>query len=333
MRIRKRGKIGFPLFLYFFRREVFMVIATISDSFPYELIDEILQHPLVDAVRFNTGAPSPNTAYETLSQLKASTLKPIWIDLKCRQLRVIQWCAPYYSEIELNHEIEVELPAQIYFRGQGWLDIRAVKKNKIYLIHPPEEAIGKGQSVNISAKFLQIKGYFTEKDIEYIKAAELLDINYFMLSFYEEEEDLVMFKSQLKHPENAYIGLKIESLKGIEAIQELKELMDASNAFLHEQKLTLVVARDDLLVNLRDEPTKIISVLEQCIKFDKYAIAASQFFSGLKHKGICASDISDIHLIHSMGYGNFLLSDEICLRHFSKAMSIWQQYKDMKGVK
>ena len=310
-----------------------MVIATISDSFPCELVGQILQHPMVNAVRFNTGAPSPNTAYETLSQLKAKTLKPIWIDLKCRQLRVAQWCAPYYCEIELNHEIEVELPAQIYFRGAGWSNIRSVKKNKIYLTHPPKEAIGKGQSVNISAKSLQIKGYFTEKDIAYIKAAELLDINYFMLSFYEGENDLEMFRSQLKHPDKVHIGLKIESLKGIEAVQELKELMYLLSAFPCEQKLTLVVARDDLLVNIGADVTKMLFVLKQCIELDGYAIAASQFFSGLKHKGICAGDISDIHLLHLMDYKNFLLSDEICLRHFSEAMSIWRQYKEMKGGK
>ena len=102
-----------------------MIIATISDSFPYELVDEILEHPLIGGVRFNTGAPSPNTAYENLSRLKERTSKTIWIDLKCSQLRVAQWSAPSYSEVELNHEIEVELPAQIYFRGVGWSDIRA----------------------------------------------------------------------------------------------------------------------------------------------------------------------------------------------------------------
>jgi len=302
--------------LFFFWR-MFMIIATISESFSDELIDLIIRHPRVSAVRFNTGVSSPNTSYETLSQLKVRTTKPIWIDLKCRQLRVINWCTPYYGEVELNHNIEVELPAEIYFRGVGWTDIKAVKNNKVYLKHPPQQAIGKGQSVNISSNFMQIKGYFTEDDLKYIAAAQSLRMKHFMLSFYEGEDDLRIFKNQLKDVEGVNVGLKIESQKGVEAL----------NDYFPSEGTTLVVARDDMFTNLKENPIPILSLYEKCIELDKNSIVASGFFSGLENKGICVSDISDIHLLHLMGYKNFMFSDGICLRHFREAVSVLELYE------
>jgi len=307
-----------------------MLIATISSCFSHELSAEILDHPLVGAVRFNTGAPSAESAYDVLSQLKGRTDKPIWVDLKCKQLRVIRWCAPNYGLVQINHPVEIKLPAKIHFRGADWVDIKAVEDNMIYLTNPPKVAIGQGQAVNIQTASLTVNGYHTEEDISYIQAAENLGMHYFMLSFYEGSDDLRIFKSNLVKPGKAQIGLKIESKKGIEAVEELHQDIGLFQEFPVDRNLQIVVARDDLLINLKEDPTAMISVLERCIEVDKNAIAASHILSGLENKGITASDISDIHLLHIMGYKNFLLSDGICQRHFGEAISTWQQYKELR---
>lgn len=310
-----------------------MIIATIPGVFRRELTDKILKDELIDAVRFNTGVPSPDTAYDTLVQLKTKTSKPIWIDLKCRQLRIARWCVPYYGEVELNHEIELELPAHVHFRGGEQIEIKRVQGNKIYLAEPPEQAIGQGQSINIHAESLNIKGYLTEEDIRYIKAAEAMGLNHFMLSFYEGLKDIEMFREQLKHPENVKIGMKIESHEGLRALDELESKIDDDEKFISKQNLTIVVARDDLLENLEQDVILMLSALKNCLEIDKDAIVASQFFLGLEHTGsINAADISDIHLLHIMGYKNFMLSDEICLRHFSKVVSAWEDYETWDGI-
>lgn len=297
-----------------------MLIATLPAIYHYELLNTIISHPLVSSVRINTGTPSPHTAHETLAAIKAKTEKIIWVDLKCRQLRVERWCAPGYCEVELNHNIELELPAKIHFRGSEWADIKAVKYNKIYLTNPPRQAIGQGQSVNIHAKSLKINGYFTKEDLEYIKAAECLGIDHFMLSFYEGEEDFEMFEKQFEHPERVHVVAKIESQKGVESL----------NSFSPMAERSLMIARDDLLVNIGEDKTKLLDVLDQCLELDKDTIVASQFFSGLENDGVNASDISDLHLLHLMGYKNFMLSDGICHRHFHEAMKIWEQYLERK---
>lgn len=298
-----------------------MLIATIPGVYRYELVQLIFNHPLISDLRLNTGVPSPDNAYETLVKLKSETEKTIWVDLKCRQLRIAQWCTPYYGEIELNHEIEIELPAKIQFRGNDWIEIKTVRGKKIYLKDIPKEAIGQGQSVNIKAKSLKVKGFFTELDLEYIQAAQSLGINHFMLSFYEGENDLKELFSLLKNPEEAIVGLKVESEKGIQSL----------DSFTPKENIYLVVARDDLLINLG--PMKILDFLEQGIKIDDKTIVASQFFQGLEHsERICAADISDIELVHRLGYRNFMFSDEICLRHFEQAISVWEEYKERKEL-
>ena len=316
---------------HFYLWRIIMILATISGAFNNELISEIINHPMIGGFRFNTGVPIIHTPYETLAKLRIMTSKPIWIDLKCRQLRIAKWAVPYYGEIELNHEIEIEFPAQIHFRGVGWTDIRAVKGNKIYLVNPPEQAVGQGQSVNIRARFLKVKGYFTEEDIAYIKAAESLGINHFMLSFYEGEDDLERLMKQLKNTEDVCVGLKIESIKGVEAVESIVQELAKINLLLFDKKLTLVVARDDLLINLGDNAVQIVEIIKQCLEYDQNAIVASQFFSGIEHTGvISAADISDISLLNKIGYKDFMLSDEICLRHFHQVMEILEQYFESK---
>jgi hypothetical protein len=298
-----------------------MLIATISAAFPYDLMDKILKHPLVGAVRFNTGVPSPDSAYDTLVHLKSKTDKIIWIDLKCRQLRIAHWAAPYYGEIVLNHEIEAELPAHIHLRGAEEINITAVRGCKIYLEHPPKYAVGQGQSVNIHAKSLKIKGFFTKEDKKYIYAANNLGMHYFMLSFYEGKEDIDALNSRLKNPKEAQIGLKIESKKGLNAL----------DYFSKQDNLHLVLARDDLLINLDDFPLNIMDATGKCIEIDEKSIAASHLFMGFEHTGIIsAADISDICLLYFLKYSNFMLSDGICLNHFDKAIAAWQMFLELK---
>ena len=306
------------------------LIATLPGVHRNELLSRIISHPLVNSVRINTGTPSPYSAYETLAMImsKADQEKHVWVDLKCRQLRVERWCAPNYCEVELNFKIEVDLPARVYFRGGEWNEISAVNGNKIYLANPPKQAIGQGQSVNILSDSLNVLGYFTEKDLKYISAAEQLGIKHFMLSFYEGEEDIKMLKDKLENPNDVYIGLKIESKKGLQALDVLKRDAFEFSTFPCDQNLVIIVARDDLMTNIGDDKIKMLDVLEQCLEFDNYAIVASQFFSGLRAGEISSGDVSDLHLVHLMGYNHILLSDGICQKHFDEAISVWEHYRE-----
>ena len=86
----------------------------------------MMSSPLISEARFNSGVNSLMNEEDIINRLKViETLykKKIWIDLKGRQLRVNAWADPSYEAIELNHDIELEYPAKVIFRGSNESEI------------------------------------------------------------------------------------------------------------------------------------------------------------------------------------------------------------------
>jgi len=79
-------------------------------------ITEVACHPLVSGLRLNTVMPVKGSLEDTLKRL-LDTGKTIYVDLKCRQLRVRTFGVPPFTEIELTHRIAVETPVTAYFSG------------------------------------------------------------------------------------------------------------------------------------------------------------------------------------------------------------------------
>lgn len=310
-----------------------MLIATLPSIHRTELMEMIISEPFIGGVRYNTGKASicsPKQTLEKILELTDKHGKKFWVDLKGRQLRVKNWAAPYYGKITLNHSIEVEFPAKVYFRGDSWTELKAVENNVIYVDPPPKYAVGEGQSVNIVSKNLVVSGnqYPTLNDIEYIEAAASLGIKNFMLSFVERETDIYQFMHYVPFIfaglRNFEFALKIESLNGIEFVekfdrQKMKEIF--------WQKIVLIAARDDLFNQIGENKTDMFRALQKIILADENAILASRIFSSLETGGEpTLADFSDLFLMKRMGYKNFLLSDEICERNFEKAITAWRWF-------
>lgn len=170
-----------------------MLIATLPEIHREELCVRIISHPLIGGVRYNTGYSTPFSVKETLErilELVNEYDKILWIDLKCRQLRITRWAVPQYGKIVLNHKIEVDCPSRVYFRGNEWSELKVVRGNVIYVDPPPRNAVGDGQAINIHGNNLKINGFLIDRDQEYINAAIDLGLNRFMLSFVESVDDI-----------------------------------------------------------------------------------------------------------------------------------------------
>lgn len=303
-----------------------MLIATLPPVHQDRLLTQIISHPLVDEVRYNTGVCSAYSAKETLTRISALTErfeKKLWVDLKGRQLRIVNWAVPNFGKIILNHEIEVDCPAKVFFRGNEWSEVKVVKGNVIYVDPAPRYAVGSGQAINIHGNNLKIKGYFTSEDLEYITAACELGVNSFMLSFVEEFSDIEEFQALLaKQPfklDNTNIVLKIESPKGLNFIERFN-INTVANC-------SLMAARDDLMINIGENKAKILPALEQIIKRDSNAIVASRIFAGFESKGeVSIGDLADIKLMQILGYKHFMFSDGLCNQHFEKAIRAWEDF-------
>lgn len=296
------------------------LLATLPAAHQTPLLRQILASPSVAGARFNVGARSPWAPRETLERVAAEAEragKRLWIDLKGRQLRIVQWAVPTFGDIVLNHEIEVELPARIVFRGGESSEIVEVRGNRVFVDPPPANAVGQGQAVNVHARRLEVKGYLTEEDEEYLDAGASLGILDVMLSFVEGPEDVRVVREFLPGVRPV---LKIESPAGLEFVRS------AGRAGLAGCRL--MAARDDLMVNLGGNPAEMLPALEELVAIDPETILASRVFQGVEQKGTPSlADFCDIRLMETLGYRTFLLSDGICLRRFAEAAAAWEQYR------
>jgi pyruvate kinase len=301
-----------------------MLIATLPPIYREELFHEIMTCLEIGGVRYNTGIVSPFEAEETLSVVKAAASdngKKLWVDIKGRQLRVTHWAMPDYGKIVINHEVEIDGDAWVCFRNSPKYQLKLAHGNVLYIDPPPKQAVGEGQSLNIIGERVRIKGYLTDSDREYIRAAQRLGIAGLMLSFVEHHDDMHEVVAVYgSHPAPELV-LKIESPAGINF---LSQFVKTELCFPFPQ---LMAARDDLFITIGEDKAPILKYLREILKRDTDAIVASRLFTGIEHDGVLAlSDITDIEFMKDLGYKHFMLSDEICNSRdrFLKVIAIWK---------
>jgi len=298
-----------------------LLIATLPPVHHEELLEGIIAHPAVAAVRYNTGIDSPYSPKETLARaLKHAWRhkKPLYVDLKGRQLRITEWATLPFGPILLNHRIKVSLPARILFRGDDACEIKkVVGGRKIYVEPLPKYPVGRGQSVNILADNLEIRENLTEKDYGYIESAIAFGINKFMLSFVESWEYVKEVEKALGIRKRELV-LKIESEAGVELVRQ------AGRRQL--KRYRLMAARDDLMIQIGG--LNMLDTLALIAKKDSEAICASRLLLGFEQGGGAAmADISDLRLMENLGYRHFMFSDGLSRKCFREAAEFWQKYQ------
>jgi pyruvate kinase len=311
-----------------------MLISSLPPVHQEELLRSIIQHPAIEAVRYNTGMSSPYDPYDVIGRILELTKpqgKPLYVDLKGKQLRVAQWATPPYGPIVLNHKISVELPAKVYFRGDDCCELKeVVNGNEIYVDPTPKYPVGKGQSVNIIGKNLKIEGGLLDLDHRYIKAAVDQGVQNFMLSFVEGaadvqelEEAIVRHSRGTIMPDMCQIVFKIESVDGVEFVRSLKE-----RHFSGKSPYRLMAARDDLMIEIGIHA--MMDALRLIVQKDSQAICASRLLMGLEQGKVSMADLSDIEYMRSLGFRHFMLSDEISREHASEAAAFWEKYVESR---
>ena len=298
-------------------KEKCTLIATIPTLYNIDKVRMLFINPYISEVRFNTGSQTPYSVSETIRILKGLSVKykkKLWIDIKGRQLRVTRWADPLFSCIDINHRIKVTYPAEIHFRNGDTVNIVDIRNgNKLFVDPIPSEVVGAGQSVNIIARKLEIEGYLTKKDKQYLDACRKYNVNNIMASFVESYKDLHEIRKIIP---NAEIVSKIESEKGIEYITKYK----VSN---------LMAARDDLYLET-GQNMSMMNHLKTIIEKDKDAICASKIFSSLDKRktiyNVDFVDFADLELMYQMGYRKFMLSDNVCNYNLNAAVAAWREF-------
>ena len=278
-----------------------MKIGAIITAPPYaDFLKEAAVHPLVTGFRLNTVMPVKGGPPEALDRLSGLG-KPLWVDLKGRQLRVVGGAVPPYTEIKVSHRIQVETPVDAFFRdGREHARIVAVDGDRLILGDGPRRLIGPGESINIVHPSLEIEGYLTETDIAYLEAMKAAGVNKVMLSYVESLSDI---ESVQKILPGAEMILKIETQKGLDF---------AKNHGGSQGQL--MAARGDLYVEVL-QPHRIIGALRKIIAADPDAAVASRVFDSLgQHPVPSSADIGDVAFLLSLGYHTFMLGDLVSLQ-------------------
>jgi hypothetical protein len=283
------------------------VIATLPPYVDHRR--EIIAHPRVDELRFNTISPLAEARHDMVARLQREAMgKRLWLDLKGRQLRITKFAYLPYAFVELSHTLTVDLPCDVYFRDCVSRAVELVAGNKLILNRRPVRVVGDGEPVNILDASLTIDGYLTESDKEYVIAARAHGLHDFMLSFAERPSDVADVRAL---DPDANVVAKIESKRGL--------------AFAPFAAVRLMAARDDLYVQLGDDKTAYVPALAKIVKADPDAICASRIFESLEHGAVVSSqDIADVELMLRLGYSTFMLSDTLCFREesFRAAMAV-----------
>ncbi len=280
---------------------------------PYAgFVDEVLDHTRVSGIRLNTVMPLKESYEDCLKRLKEKTdkyCKDFWVDLKCRQLRVADYGVPPFTEIKLNHEIDVYTPCKAYFSGRDESAmVVGVDGNRLIMQEGPKRVVGPGESITIPHSTLKVNGYLTDTDKKFIEAGEKTGVKY-MLSFVEGLGDLECFRKY----SDSDVVLKIESEKGLGFVRN-------SGGY------RLMAARGDLYMELH-WPHKVLEALENILAKDEDAICASRILEGMANNPEpSCEELGDLDNIMRMGYRNVMFGDEVCLKRDSiiSALNVFQ---------
>jgi hypothetical protein len=299
------------------------LIATLPLYPKYRM--DVISHPLVSALRFNTVTPRDTSVQATVDGLlKAVGSKPLWLDLKARQLRITEFAYLPDSYVTVNHRISVKTPCSVYFKDCVSQLEAVVDGNKLLLTRP-ERVVGQGEPINILDDSLVVAGFLTDQDLEYIEAFARRDQHRYMLSFVQSSRDC---ERLWQLDPQAEIIAKVEDIRGLRFVAEEYPSMTC--------KPRLMLAADDLYIHLGNDKTGMLDALRRVIAADPSAVAASRILTSLfdpeddRPREVALGDLAYLWLLASLGYCTVMLSDEICRVRsvFARVMEVYEQYHE-----
>lgn len=282
-------------------------LSLIVTQGPYSsFLGEVAAHPLVSGIRLNTVMPIKEGRHrEKLAELAELVApKTLWVDLKARQLRVVEFANTPYTAVRISHPISVKLPALACF-DNGNLTARVVDidRDKLILEDYVGRLLGPGESVNIVDESLEYldERMLTATDEMYVALGRELGLMHFMLSFVQTAADIARLKAACP---GAVVMAKIEDVKGVRNIAEISSAADS-----------VMAARGDLYTEVR-QPHEIGAALKRIVAAagEKAVLASRIFESLLRHPVPSCPDMMDVLYCRDMGYTQFMLGDDICFK-------------------
>lgn len=295
--------------------------CTLWPSFPH--FSDFKNDDRLAGIRLNSAMMAGAELDSELATIKSHKV-PLWFDIKGRQLRVREAIeSADHLELIVNHPITVDLPVMVLFKaGNDGALLKEIHKGGTHLIFEkgPRYRVKPGESLHIRHKSLIVhEPVFLDYEVDKIQKVIKAGFTNFYLSYVEQQTEIDQLR-ELIGPD-AQLILKIENQKGLDF---------ALNKWVKTPNTHLMAARGDLFVEL-ERPHEILSAVKGIIKKDREAFVGSRILLSVIHSPVPeCDDFSDLAWLYDIGYRNFLLCDELCLKGdlLGRAVNVFDAFKE-----
>jgi pyruvate kinase len=256
---------------------------------------------------------------------KASEV-PLWFDVKGMQMRIRE-VIPSNDHLEfvLNRPVKVKTPCTVWFKGgEDRGRVREIVNGTRFIFDGgPEFNVKAGESIHILEDDLEVGGdTFLPYEIEKIEKVKAAGIKRWYLSYVYAQRHVDEFRELIG--DDAELYLKIENVAGLKYVADEYKPMPKTN---------LVMARGDMFVEI-PRPHEILKASKFLIEKDPDAVVGSRMLLSLVEKPDertgkkkylpvpSAADLSELAWLHDIGFKNFLLCDELCLKEHMLAAAV-----------
>lgn len=234
---------------------------------------------------------------------------PLWFDIKAMQLRVREMVCDHtcdHLEFVLNRPVKVKTPCPVWFKaGEDCGKCIEIKDGTHFIFEGgPNYEVREGESIHIRNPELEVGGdVFLDYELEKIAKVVSMGFDRFYLSYVWDQKHVDAFREIVG--DEAELVLKIENKWGLEWV---------ARDYRPQPNTHLAAARGDLYIEI-DYAHQIMRACKLIIEIDPTAFVGSRMLLSMVDQSVprCA-DFSDLAWLYDIGYRNFLLCDELCLK-------------------
>jgi pyruvate kinase len=277
----------------------------------------------INGIRLNSAMISSSEIDDQFVRRSKQAKVPLWFDIKGMQMRIKEViCDESHDHLEfiLNRPIRCSTPTPVWFKGGNDCAKLVQIKNGVHLIFEggPRYNVRAGESIHIRESDFEISGpLLLDFEKEKISKIQKHGMTNWYLSYVYKQKHVDEFREVIG--KDANLILKIENLDGLKYISSYKPLKNTN----------LAAARGDLFVEV-DRPHDILKATKLVLEKDPQAIVGSRMLlSVIQNQEPSCADLCELAWLYDIGYRNFLLCDELCLKEdlLGKAINVFSAFK------
>jgi pyruvate kinase len=273
----------------------------------------------IAGIRLNSAMMAASEINERFRRRAAASTVPLWFDVKGMQMRIKEVVCDHthdHLEFILNRPVKVATPCTVYFKaGEDAAKLIEIQDGTHFIFDGgPQYEVKAGESIHILQPDCEVGGpLLLDYEREKIERIKSLGFTRWYLSYVYDQRHVDEFREVIGP--DARLILKIENKAGLDYVAEKYQPM---------RHTCLMAARGDLYVEV-DRPHEILNACKLVVEKDPDALVGSRMLlSVIPPKGVtlppwragvpsCA-DFSELAWLYEIGYRNFLLCDELCLK-------------------